>query len=193
MPTQSVPVRIGNELDEKKWKNIARVNDTEIFGFFGAYRFLSNFYPSPVLYCGVLFPSAENAYQAAKFNPKAWYHFLSVSPESAKHIARCESMVPLRRFTDDEWKERRNSFMTDVTRAKYGLVRDGELDEENEEPSLLDRLMMTGGRELIEANWWEDFYWGVYVDAQGNCKGENRFGKILMSVRTEALSRFRFF
>lgn len=34
--------------------------------FEGEYRFLSNFYPQPVIFEGMLFPSVEHAYQAAK-------------------------------------------------------------------------------------------------------------------------------
>lgn len=40
--------------------------------FRGLYGFLSNFWPSPVIWQGVLYPSVEHAYQAAKTDDPAW-------------------------------------------------------------------------------------------------------------------------
>ena len=40
----------------------------EIRGFFGPWRFLSNFHFFPVEYDGVVYPTNEHAYQAAKTN-----------------------------------------------------------------------------------------------------------------------------
>lgn len=34
--------------------------------FSGPHRFLSNFYPSPIIYDGVAYPTVEHAYQAQK-------------------------------------------------------------------------------------------------------------------------------
>ena len=34
--------------------------------FDGKFRFLSNFYPSPIFYDGILYPTVEHAFQAAK-------------------------------------------------------------------------------------------------------------------------------
>ena len=41
-------------------------NDKEIKGFFGGYRWLSNYHICDVQYEGDIFPSSENAFQAAK-------------------------------------------------------------------------------------------------------------------------------
>jgi len=38
----------------------------EIKGFFGEYRFLSNFWFADVFYEGLVYPSVEHAFQAAK-------------------------------------------------------------------------------------------------------------------------------
>jgi predicted NAD-dependent protein-ADP-ribosyltransferase YbiA (DUF1768 family) len=48
----------------------------------------------------------------------------------------------------------------------------------NEE--LAQLLIDTDDHELIEGNWWHDYFWGVC-----NGKGENHLGKILMDVREE--------
>ena len=39
-------------------------------------------------------------------------------------------------------------------------------------------LMETDDHELIEGNWWNDTFWGVYKG-----KGENNLGKLLMEIR----------
>ena len=53
----------------------------------------------------------------------------------------------------------------------------GEEKFKNEE--LAQLLIDTDGHELIEGNWWRDFYWGVC-----NGKGENHLGKLIMAIRT---------
>lgn len=41
-------------------------DENNVKGFFGDYRFLSNFHMAPVWYESILYPSTEHAYQAAK-------------------------------------------------------------------------------------------------------------------------------
>ena len=47
-------------------------DDKQIKGFFGfgkdEYGFLSNFYPAPTEYDGVIYPTSEHAYMASKTN-----------------------------------------------------------------------------------------------------------------------------
>jgi predicted NAD-dependent protein-ADP-ribosyltransferase YbiA (DUF1768 family) len=54
-------------------------------------------------------------------------------------------------------------------------------------PDLRDKLLATGDRQLVEANWWEDSFWGVYVPKEGIPFGSNVLGKLLMEVRAEVL------
>jgi hypothetical protein len=51
------------------WKEYAIHDSHLIHGFFGDYRWLSNFHSCPVYFDGLLYPSSENAYQAAKLSP----------------------------------------------------------------------------------------------------------------------------
>ena len=44
----------------------------QIRQFKGEFRFLSNFYPSPVKFRGILYPSVEHAYQSAKSADPVW-------------------------------------------------------------------------------------------------------------------------
>ncbi len=43
---------------------------------------------------------------------------------------------------------------------------------------LAQKLINTGDAELIEKNYWHDYFWG-----ECNGKGENWLGKILMQIR----------
>jgi ribA/ribD-fused uncharacterized protein len=135
---------------------------TKVDRFEGPFRFLSNFYLSPVGYLGVEFPSAENAYQAAKSTDReTQLGFLSMTPGQAK---RAGMKVALRA----DWESVKLSVMEDVVREKFRRKH------------LADMLLSTGGVELVEGNTWGDRFWGV---CRG--KGENHLGRILMKVRDE--------
>ena len=165
---------IGDELDESRWRKIARHTETEIYGFFGKYRFLSNFWPATVLYEDVIYPSVENAYQAAKFLESEREAFLHCSPGMAKKLGKEELN---RKYTDAVWREKKISIMDELVYSKF-------LRQEVERSWLLE----TSIRELIEANWWEDIFWGVYVSPVGVAYGENNLGKSLMRQRSRFLS-----
>lgn len=135
-----------------------------ITSFRGKARFLSNFYPAPVTLDGVVYPTVENAYQAAKTdNPEERRKFVNISPAEAKAIA------PKR---PSDWKSRSLLIMEDLVRQKF-----------KQHPELGQRLVETYPRQLIEGNYWNDTFFGV-------CRGigENHLGKILMKVREELLN-----
>ena len=138
-----------------------------IDSFRGEYRFLSNFYPSRVKYCGVGFASVEHAYVAAKHHD--WQHFRNVmlcdTPGEAKKLGR---KVPLR----DSWDYEKLFIMYDLLRQKFN-------DKE-----LRDKLILTGSAYLEEGNTWGDVVWGVC-----DGKGENHLGKLLMTLRDQLMFR----
>ncbi len=160
---------IGDENDVARWRRIARHNDREIFGFFGEYLFLSNFYLVETSYDRRVYPSAENAYQAAKFLDKDRGYFSTCSPSEAKVRARelKQTIGYCSFFLHDKRK-----VMAQVVQSKF---------RHNKELSRL--LLATEGCLLVKANWWGDTYWGVHVDEQGNEIGENILGRILMGAR----------
>ncbi len=127
------------------------------------YRFLSNFYLSPVLLDFIDYPSVEHAYQAAKckdvFERKK---FLTGTPGQAKKLGQ---RVVLR----NNWEEMKIPMMSSLVRQKFLRNED-----------LKDKLLATGKAELEEGNTWGDTFWGVYKG-----KGENWLGRILMEVREE--------
>ncbi len=141
------------------------MNTIEVFD--GAYAFLSNFYPAPIVYEGVRYPSTENAYQAQKCkNILDRIQFTDVSPGKAKRLG---AKVVKR----DDWDQIKDSVMLTCIRIKF-----------TSHPDLALRLIQTGEAPLIEGNTWKDRYWGVYEG-----RGANKLGLILQQVREEIRSQ----
>ena len=135
-----------------------------IRGFFGEYRFLSNFYEYPLLINGITFRSAENAFQSFKLldHSKREELFAQCTPKRAKHLGRTVELRP-------DWEQIKLEVMYKVVLAKFKNTL-----------YLRKKLILTGNQELVEYNHWGDVYWGVCEN-----KGENHLGKILMRVREE--------
>jgi len=128
--------------------------------FQGQYRWLSNFHLTPVVYEGQVYPSSENAYQAAKtLGDRS--AFLHVTPGVSKKLGRRVKLRP-------DWEAVKVDVMRDVLRSKFAL------------PDLAQMLLETGDQPLIEGNTWNDTFWGV---CRG--KGQNRLGLLLMEIRSE--------
>lgn len=131
--------------------------------FKNQYRFLSNFYQSKAKYDGIIYPTAEHAFQAAKTNDMDWQEkiWFAKTPTEAKRLGR---KAPLR----EDWEDIKLIVMKEILKSKFS------------NPPLAQKLLETGDQELIEGNWWGDTFWGV-------CKGvgENHLGKLLMNIRKE--------
>lgn len=133
----------------------------------GDYSFLSNFY----VYDGW---SVEHHFQAAKTFDPLWVAriLLAKTPGQAKKLGR---QAPLR----PDWNEIKIPTMLTLLRLKFSRTE------------LAEKLLATGGAELIEGNWWHDRFWGVCM---GKCKygphdpqGENHLGQLLTQVRLELI------
>jgi len=139
-------------------------DEPPIAAFEGRHRFLSNFWPCEIPFGGKTYPSVEHAFQAAKTldEDEREEIRLADSPGKAKKLGRKITLRP-------DWEEVKFEIMTELVRSKFIIHQD-----------LRDKLIFTGGRELIEGNNWNDVVWGV-------CKGigDNNLGKILMQVRDE--------
>ena len=141
-----------------------RANKYGIHGFFGPFRFLSNFHFVKVEWNGNIFPTTEHAYQAAKSDdPEIWKFFASVhKPHEARRLGQ---EIPL----DPEWHTRiKFEIMYDLTKKKYA------------NDPLRKMLLDTGELYLEETNHWGDIVWGVC-----NGVGKNMLGHTLMMVRDE--------
>lgn len=135
-----------------------------IFEFQGEHRFLSNFWPSPMLIEGLLYGSVEHAYQAMKtiVPLQRAYIASSSSPGIAKRRGR---VVEIRA----DWEEVKVQTMQDLVRVKFT------------NPELAALLLATGDAPLKEGNRWNDTFWGVNLRTG---LGQNILGQILMDVRS---------
>lgn len=138
-----------------------------IASFSGEYRFLSNFWKAPVEYEGILYPSSEHAYQAAKtLNKDLRGAFAEItSPAEVKRLGQTIAPRP-------DWDDVKINVMRDIVTAKF---------EQN--PDLMKMLMATKAHDLIEGNTWGDTFWGECPLG----KGRNELGKILMSIRDDIM------
>ncbi|MBF0555554.1 MAG: NADAR family protein [Nitrospirae bacterium] len=132
--------------------------------FRGEYSFLSNFYASEIAYEGLIYPSVENAFQAAKVldNTKR-VEFTTVKAGSAKKLGR---KVLLR----SDWNTARIIIMKELLIIKF-----------SQEP-LRSMLLSTGNAILEEGNTWNDTFWGISLKTG---RGSNMLGRLLMEVRGE--------
>lgn len=136
---------------------------TVIDRFRGEHEFLSNFFRFPVEYEGIVFPTVEHAFQAAKTLDTG--ERTDIANASTPSIAKAKGRrVGLR----PDWERVKIGVMEDILRSKFS------------DPVLRESLEATGDTMLIEGNTWGDQFWGV---ADG--KGENQLGKALMRVRDE--------
>lgn len=135
-----------------------------IDSFNGEFRFLSNFWPAPTEYEGILYPTSEHAYQAAKTLDKKIRRQIAdlATPSSAKKAGRALVLRP-------DWNSVKLLVMEACVRDKF-----------TRNPDLAQKLLATGDAHLIEGNTWGDTFWGVC-----DSKGENHLGIILMKIREE--------
>jgi ribA/ribD-fused uncharacterized protein len=138
--------------------------DDVIGPFEGKYRFLSNFYLAEIEFEGLVFPSVENAYQAAKTTDlDKREDFLYISAVEAKKLG-------MRLKLREDWDLIKKDIM-------YRL-----LVEKFKNPESRKMLLATGDKKLIEKNWWHDLYWGC-DEISG--EGQNWLGFLLMKIRSE--------
>ncbi len=135
----------------------------KINSFSGKYLFLSNFFPSSVVYQALVYPTVEHAFQATKCVRQEDHDKVRKTfyPAKAKQLGKSFQ----RRAN---WNEIKQDVMYKLVTNKFKV------------PALRQLLLATGNKELIEGNYWGDTYWGV-------CKGvgTNHLGKILMRVRED--------
>ncbi|MEN9552051.1 MAG: hypothetical protein RI935_428 [Candidatus Parcubacteria bacterium] len=114
----------------KKAQLIQEISATKIGGFFGEYRPLSNMWPCQVVFEGVIYPSSENAYQAAKFSTVQQdqrylrSQFVFVSPKQAKTLGQKRHLWA---YTEEEWEERKLSVMKQILWSKFMATQNLEI------------------------------------------------------------------
>lgn len=162
----------GADYEKGQWRKIATHSDTEIKGFFGEYRFLSNFWPAKVFLDGEEYSCTENAYQAAKYKKEDREYFKTCSPKESIVFVREN---PPTGYSEEGWANVKLEVMQGFLIQKF----DQQLNPDNYE-----RLLETGEKYLEETNYWEDTFWGVHkTDVKEDGIGENNLGKLLMEIR----------
>ncbi|MBR2742423.1 MAG: NADAR family protein [Clostridia bacterium] len=139
-----------------------------IKSFRGKNAFLSNFYPCLVEYEGMIFPSVEHAFQAAKTLDMQKRITFQVCP-TPKEAKACGRKLKLR----PDWEEIKIDVMRTLVRDKFTRNRSFQTD-------LTKLLLDTDDAYLEEGNNHGDRFWGTVKG-----EGRNELGKILMEVRDE--------
>ena len=137
---------------------LSRSDYEEQLGCFSAHSFSLD---------GDQWPTVEHYYQAAKFTHNPTYRqkiMQAKTPDQARKLGQ----TWLRRKRGD-WKAIRETMMT---RAVYIKCRT--------HPDIAAALLQTGTTKLVENSLY-DYYWGCGRDQ----RGENRYGTVLMNVRTK--------
>jgi len=150
------------------------MSQKEINTFKDDFKFLSNFYPSPIMWDGYSWPTVEHAFQAAKTYDIDMRKLIreALTATKAKYFGR---KVKLRL----DWESIKISLMYELVRLKFFP-----------NTRLAKLLLSTGDSILIEGNYWHDNIWGdCNCDKCKNIKGQNNLGYILMLVRDELKQR----
>ena len=140
--------------------------------FDGKFAFLSNFYPSPMTVDGIIFPTVEHLFQAAKTVSLVEREKIAAAatPGQAKRLGRNVILC-------DNWEEIKDDVMLNALRLKFAIL------------PLREKLLATGNEELVEGNTWHDNTWGnCSCDRCKKIEGQNKLGKLLMQVREEIRS-----
>lgn len=142
-------------------KRLPTVTEKEILGFFGAYRFLSNYHVVDILMPdGLTYPSTENAYQAYKLlDVELRKPFTKYTCGEAKKAGQD---IELR----SDWEKVKVEIMLSCLEVKFKTA------------GLMNLLQATAPKYLEETNDWKDTFWGV---CEG--KGQNMLGQTLMKIR----------
>lgn len=130
--------------------------------FQGKNRIYSNFYICNVKVYGIVYKSAEHAFQAMKATNEEDRIYIQEAPTPGKAKWRGNEIK-----VRSGWKGIRVGVMRHIVTCKF---------EQNW--YLMDKLISTGNEILEEGNNWKDDFWGIYKG-----KGENWLGRILMEVR----------
>lgn len=132
-----------------------------------AFYVLNNFSAHAIEYGGVLYPTAEHAYQAAKCtDPHGKDEIRNArSPILAKQVAN----ETYRWARDPDWDSKKLAVAEEILRTK--LAQHSEAQE---------ALRASGDEDIVEDSP-TDYFWGAGADGSG----QNMLGKIWMKIRAE--------
>jgi ribA/ribD-fused uncharacterized protein len=149
----------------------------DILLFKDEHAYLSNFYPSEIVFAlnheWRHAPTLEHAFQATKmrYPHHANEILLASTPGKAKRLGQAGDRRP-------DWEDIKSDLMLDLLFAKF-----------KQNDLLSGKLFETGTAHLVEGNWWHDLTWGQCGTGAPCSKGihhgegENLLGEHLMTVR----------
>lgn len=132
--------------------------------FRGELDYLSNFYEAEFDHQGIIVPTAEHAYQAAKAPSGTEEHVRIIEADGPKAAKKRGQQVALPK----DWDEVKAEIMLEIVTLKFA-----------QNFHLIDKLIETKG-PIVELNDWGDRYWGA--DASTG-EGKNMLGRVLMGLR----------
>ena len=163
--SEPAPMTLGDRFTQMR----SEYESTKIDLFRGDNVFLSNMSPSPITVKGITYPTAEHLFQATKFKDVEIHKKISQIPSPAEAKKYGKSI----KSDFKDWDRIRVRQMKQVLKAKF-----------DQNPELKQKLLDTGGANLIEGNTWGDTFWG-----QVDGKGENNLGRVLMELRKEYIEK----
>mmetsp|Transcript_99487 Transcript_99487/g.197143 ORF Transcript_99487/g.197143 Transcript_99487/m.197143 type:complete len:408 (+) Transcript_99487:50-1273(+) len=122
---------------------------------------------------GILYPTSEQAYMAAKTFKLDIRRRISQMQTAAEAKKYCRSHEFKQRYQRPDFWDLCVHFMGDILRQKFA------------DPQLKKMLLETGDAYLMEGNSWGDEFWGKVVNSSGCLVGKNNLGKILMDLRSQ--------
>ena len=131
-------------------------------------KWLSNYHLINIEYEGIIYPSTEHAFQAAKTLDKEERKKILYNTDGSVTSCKDARLMGRKITMRSDWEEKKIDIMLSLNRQKF------------QNSSLRQQLLATENMELIEGNWWNDTFWGVC-----NGVGKNMLGKILMQIREE--------
>jgi ribA/ribD-fused uncharacterized protein len=139
--------------------------------FNGAYSGFSNFSPHEVKFEGVIYPTSEHAFQAAK----------TIDPTSRVLIQK------LAKASEAKAMGRKLVLRANWDELKLGVMVTILKDKFTRHDALKSLLLSTGENTLVEGNTWHDNYWGACICESCGKKEEqhNWLGTCLMQLRKE--------
>lgn len=143
-----------------------------ITSFSGEYRWLSNFYPVEIEFEGLIYPSIEHAYQAAKTDIQELREAIKnlQKPGDAKKAGKF--LLQRECFKDNNFKV---SLMAELCLKKF------------QNDKLAAKLIATKEARLIEGNYWHDNFWGVCECKKCGNSGLNHLGNIISMIRAKLI------
>ena len=150
-------------MSQDKIDSIVIHTESFVRGFFGEYRWLSNYHTCDIVYEGEIYNSTEAAYHSAKTDDLYIKGLIrSMGPKESRDYSR---KIRVKK----DWESIKKKVMYDVLKDKFTRHED-----------LKKKLLETGSKYLEETNYWNDTFWGVC-----NGKGKNHLGETLMKIRNE--------